>query len=314
MSTTVASSAVRWDVVGVGANAVDLVSVVAEYPTPGGPSSKIRVSRQFLSCGGQTANAMATCARFGLRAAYIGAVGSDPHGSLLRDALAERSVDTTHLVRRDARNQFAIIILDRTSGERVIVWDRDERLRLEPHEVPADVIRSARLLHVDNVDEAAAIRAARIAREAGVTVTSDIDCLGDRTDELIGVVDVPIFDEHLPLRLTGETDPERALRALRQRHAGLLCATLGPRGAIALEGERIHCSPGFKVETVDTTGAGDVFRGGFIYATLQGWPVDQVLDFANAAAAISCTRLGAMNGIPSIDDVRSLLDTGERSR
>ena len=304
---------VVWDVVGVGANAVDLVSVVAEYPTRVGPSSKIRVRRQFVSCGGQTANAMATCARLGLRAAYVGAVGSDHHGRLLREALAARAVDTTHLVTRDAKNQFAVIILDEASGERVILWDRDERLLLEPAEVPDGMIQSARLLHVDDVDEGAAIRAARIARGAGVPVTSDIDHLGGRTEELIAAVDVAIFDEYLPARLTGAGNLEDALRLLRHTHTGLLCATRGARGAIAIEEDRICVSPGFKVAAVDTTGAGDVFRGGFIYGRLQGWPMDQVLDFANAAAAISCTRLGAMQGIPALAEVRAMLMTGERT-
>ena len=304
--------ALSWDVVGVGCNAVDLVSVVSEYPAPSGPASKVKVKRQFLSCGGQTANAMAACAALGLRAAYAGAVGSDHHGRLVREALEARSVDTSRLVTHEARNQFAVIILDEASGERVIVWDRDERLLLTPQEIPADLIRSARHLHIDDVDEEAAISAARLARESGVRVTSDIDRQTSRTEELVAAVDVPIFDEHLPARLTGATDPESAMRLLRRHHAGLLCATLGPRGAMALEGDRLHYSPGFRVDVADTTGAGDVFRGGLIYGMLQGWPIAEVLEFANAAAAVSCTRLGAMNGIPTMHEIRALRDGGAR--
>ena len=306
-------SASRWDVVGVGANAVDLVNVVSQYPQPQGPLAKVRVGRRFLSCGGQTANAMATCAAFGLRAAYVGAMGTDDHGRRLREALAARKVDTTHAVTHEGTNQFAVIIIDETAGERVILWDRDARLRLREDEIPADVIRSARLLHVDDVDPDAALSAARIAREAGVVVTSDIDSLGDRIEELIAAVDIPIFDQHVPVQFTGAGDTEAALRKLRLRHQGLLCATMGARGAMALEGERLHCSPGFAVRTIDTTGAGDVFRGGFIYGLLQQWPIGNVLEFANAAAAISCTRLGAMNGIPTLGEVRAMIRTGERT-
>jgi sulfofructose kinase len=302
----------RWDVVGVGANAVDLVNVVPEYPQPQGPCAKVRVTRRMLSCGGQIANALATCAGLGLRTAYVGATGNDEHGRLLREALVARGVDATHVITREATNQFAVIILDDTSGERVILWDRDPRLSLHEDEIPADVIRSARLLHVDDVDERAAIRAARIARGAGVPVTSDIDSLSDLTRDLFGAVDVPIFDERLPLRLTGARDSETALRRLRQRHGGLLCTTLGARGAMALEGERLHLSPGFRVRAIDTTGAGDVFRGAFIYALLRGSAVPEVLDFANAAAAISCTRMGAMNGVPSLDEVNEMIRTGVR--
>jgi sugar/nucleoside kinase (ribokinase family) len=301
-------------VVGVGANAVDLVNVVSEYPQPQGPCAKVRVSRRMLSCGGQITNALATCAKFGLRTAYVGATGSDEHGRVLREALAARGVDATHAITREATNQFAVIILDETNGERVILWDRDPRLLLREDEIPADLIRSARLLHVDDVDPAAAIAAAEIARAGGVPVTSDIDAIGEQTDALIAAVDVPIFDQHLPTRLTGKSDTESALRAIRGRHRGLLCATLGADGAMALEGDRLYHSAGFKVQTIDTTGAGDVFRGGFIYAWLEGWPVTSVLDFANAAAGLSCTRIGAMNGIPSLEDVHEMIRTGERRR
>ncbi len=303
----------RWDVVGVGANAVDLVNVVSVYPEPQGPASKMRVRQRMLSCGGQTANAMATCAAFGLRAAYAGATGSDAHGHLVREALAARGVDAANVVTRDAANQFAVIVLDESSGERVILWDRDSRLLLHDDEIPVEAIRESRLLHVDDVDSRASIRAAAVAREAGIVVTSDIDSADCHTRDLIAAVDVPIFDEHLPISLTGAPDTESALRDLRPGHAGLLCATLGARGAVALDGDRLQRSPGFAVRAVDTTGAGDVFRGGFIYALLQGWPIARVLDFANAAAAISCTRIGAMNGIPALEEVRAMMDSGGRT-
>jgi sugar/nucleoside kinase (ribokinase family) len=77
---------------------------------------------------------------------------------------------------------------------------------------------------------------------------------------------------------------------------------------MALDGDRLIHVPGFEVEAVDTTGAGDVFRGGFIYGLLQQWPVDRVLRFANAAAAVSCTRTGALDSVPSLEDTRRLLE------
>jgi sulfofructose kinase len=129
----------------------------------------------------------------------------------------------------------------------------------------------------------------------------------ERTEELVEAVSVPILAEHMPSALTGIDDLEGALRALRRRHQGLLVVTLGPQGAMALEGDRLLRTPGLHVEAVDTTGAGDVFRGGFIYGLLHGWPVDRVLRFANAAAAASCTKLGALDGVPSLQETESLL-------
>src|SRR5262249_59514197 len=96
-------------------------------------------------------------------------------------------------------------------------------------------------------------------------------------------------------------DPADALRAMRAEHDGLLIVTLGVRGAMALDGTRLVHVPAFAIEPLDTTGAGDVFRGGFIYGYLSGWPLEETLRFANAAAAVSCARLGAGARGPPID-------------
>jgi sulfofructose kinase len=302
-----------WDVVGLGANSVDFVNLLPAVPQPHGPNAKMRIRRQIISCGGQMTTATACCARFGLRCKYLGVTGTDENGRRIRAEMSHHQVDMTDAVIRDVPNQFAVIIVDETTGERIVLWDRDEGLQLRPREIPIDTIRATRLLHVDDVDQNAAIEAAKIGREVGVRVTSDIDRLTDRTEELVAAVTIPIFAEHVPPALTGKSDPESALRALRKRHDGLLCVTLGSQGALALDGDRLVQSPGFPIHAVDTTGAGDVFRGGFIYATLQGWPIEQVLRFANAAAAVSCTRLGALAGIPSLPDVETQLASANLS-
>jgi sugar/nucleoside kinase (ribokinase family) len=117
----------------------------------------------------------------------------------------------------------------------------------------------------------------------------------------------------VPALLTGLSDLDAALRALRQPHHRLVCVTLGDKGAVALDDTGIHRSPAFAVNVVDTTGAGDVFRAGFIYAFLKGWATPDTLRFANAAAAASCTRLGALDGIPSLEEVESVIARARRA-
>lgn len=297
------------DVIGVGANSVDYVNRLPAYPEPQGPFSKMRIREQAVCCGGQTATALATCASLGLRTRYLGATGTDSNGKRIREELARLGIDATDAVIRDVPNQFAVILVDEQSGERIVLWDRDERLRLRPREVAPETFRGARLVHVDDVDQPAAIMAAQIAREAGLPVTSDIDRITDLTGDLIAAVTIPIFAEHVPAGLTGVSDTEEALRRLRKSHDGLLIVTCGAAGAVALDGDQIVRAPGFPVTAVDTTGAGDVFRGGLIFALLRGWPTAEALRFANAAAAISCTRLGAIDGVPSLADVQQLIAT-----
>lgn len=291
------------DVVGVGANSVDFVYRLPGSPVADSPTAKMRITSHSVSCGGQMATALSACAAFGLRVAYLGAVGTDDNGRRIKQELAGHGIDLSHLVTREGANQFAVITVDERTGERVVLWDRGERLLLHPDEVPAGLIASARLVHVDDVDERAALRAATLAREAGVPTTSDFDRVTEQTPGLIAAVSMPIFAEHVLPVITGESDYERALTTLRRTHAGWLCITLGSRGAMMLVGDDLVIEPGFAVSAVDTTGAGDVFRAGFITAFLSGAAPREILRFANAAAALSCTRAGALNSVPTLAEI-----------
>jgi sugar/nucleoside kinase (ribokinase family) len=297
----------RWDVIGIGENSVDSVNLLPGYPQPSGPSAKMRIRERHVLCGGQMATAMCACASLGLRAKYVGVTGTDDNGRRIRAELQGRSVDISDLVIRDVENRFAVILVDENTGDRMVLWDRDDRLRLRESELPVDALARTAVVHVDDVDDEVAIRAARLAREAGAMVTSDIDRLTPRTEELAATVTHAIFAQHVPTALTGIADTEAALRSLRKTLDNVLVVTMGEHGASALDGDRFYHEPAFAVHAVDTTGAGDVFRGGFIYALVNGQPMDQALRTANAAAAVSCTRLGALNGVPTLAEVRELM-------
>jgi sulfofructose kinase len=296
----------RWDVVGVGCNSVDYVYRVPGAPRADSAHSKLRISSHQIMCGGQMATAMAACAGFGLATAYLGCVGNDHNGRLVLSEIARHGVDTSHVLTRDCDNRFAVITVDDTSGERIVLWDRDDALSIHRNEIDAALLASARVVHVDDEDQEAAIAAAVMARAAGVTVTSDIDRVTDRAHDLIAAVTTPIFAQHVLPMITGESDVERALRALRGSHAGDLCVTLGAAGAAMLSGDEYVREAAPEVIAVDTTGAGDVFRAAFIYAMLNGYPPREQLRFANAAAAASCTRAGALASVPSRDEVERL--------
>ena len=301
-----------WDVLGVGASSVDYVYRLPELPAAEGPCSKIRISAHRVSCGGQTATALVSCARLGLRSKFAGVLGSDDNGGLVRDALIRFGVDVTDAVLHDGPNQFAAILVDERTGERIVLWSRDDRIALKTQELAPSLLASARVVHIDDVDQDAAIQISATAAAMGAEVTSDIDRVTKRTDELVAAVTIPILAEHVPSAVTGEHDVERALRKLRRPQHRLMCVTLGSHGAMILAGDVLHHEPAFTVDAVDTTGAGDVFRGAFIYALLRGDAPQAMLRFANAAAAVSCTRAGAMDAVPNLDDVRGMLEGGER--
>ncbi|HYT67216.1 MAG TPA: carbohydrate kinase family protein [Vicinamibacterales bacterium] len=307
-----------FDVVGVGANSTDFVYRLPEYPAAYGPLSKLRISSHERSPGGQTATALSACAALGLRTSYIGTVSNDGNGDFIREALETRGIDLSRVIVRSAGNPFAVILvaegltshgLQRGSGqgERIVLWDRPPEMALKPADLPAGFASSARLVHVDDVDPDAAIAAGKAGIAARVHVTSDIEAARPKTPAILDAVTIPIFAEHVPGDLTGERDLERGLRILRQRHAGMLVVTLGARGAAMLDGGRFIRQPAFPVDVIDTTGAGDVFRAGFIYALLRGDTPEGILRFACAAAAVSCTRRGAIVSVPTLDEVNALM-------
>lgn len=297
-----------WDVVGIGATSVDYVYRLPALPAASGPNSKVRIASHSVSCGGQTATALATCAALGLRAKFAGAIGNDANGRLVLDAMRQRGIDVADALERQAGNQFAAILVEDRTGERIVLWSRAEEVSIRASEVSAAVLASARVVHVDDVDQEAAIEIAREAGRLGAIVTSDIDRATPRTDELVAAVGIPILAEHIPEALTGDAKMSRALRALHARHGKPMCVTLGARGAMmVVEGDQIVHEPGLAVEAVDTTGAGDIFRGAFIHGLLRDAPPRELLRFANAAAALSCTRAGALDSVPTLAEVGAFL-------
>jgi sulfofructose kinase len=303
---THSSAAIRFDVLGLGESSVDHVNLLPTAPLARGTASKLRISSAFDAAGGQIATMLTACSGMGLHTGYLGPMGNDDNARLIRLELERRGVDLSNALVRDAPARFAIILVDESTGERTVLWHRDPALNIADGEIDAAVL-TARVLHLDDVDEQAAIRTARMATTRGVIVTSDLDRVTEQTPQLVATVSIPIFAEHVPPTLTGERDPERALRKLRRQHSGLLCVTLGTAGSMALDGDRLIHVPAFKVHAVDTTGAGDIFRAGFVYGLLAGWPTLEVLRFANAAAAVSCTRLGAMGSAPTRAEVEQML-------
>src|SRR6266478_1336145 len=295
------------DLVGVGLNATDTVIPLSTYPARG---SKVEYATSTVLPGGQVATTVVACQHWGLRTRYIGKLGDDLAATLHREAFSHAGVETRIVTVPGGASAQSLILVD-AQGERTVLIRRDERLALHPADLDRDSIINARALHVDGYDTEAAILAATWAREAGVPVIADLDELYHNVETLIANVDYLIVSRDFPARLTSEPDLEQALRKMQRRYnCRLAAATLGQEGVLAWDGKQLLHTPAYRVPVVDTTGAGDIFHAGFIYALLAGWPLDRQLDFACAAAALNCTAVGARGGISSLDDRANLIATG----
>lgn len=294
------------DVLGIGLNATDTLILVPEYPPFAG---KMAMDRELLSPGGQVATAVVASARLGLRTRYIGTIGDDLRGDIQRKSLEGTGVDTSGLlVRSDCPNQTAYIIIDESTGERTVLWQRPDRLRLTPAEISEEDIAAAKLLHIDGYDVDAAAHAARLARKHGVGVSLDVDTLYPGFEAVLQHVDYLVASSSWPAKWTGEPDPFTALAHLQREYKFRVAAmTLGHSGSLALQNGHFAYSPAFEVPCADTTGAGDVFHGAFCYAMLANMSLESALEFSNAAAAINCTAIGARGHIPTLPEVESLI-------
>ena len=298
----------RFDCVGFGTNAVDYLIQVAEYPPL---YSKIELENYTLLAGGEIASTMAGLKRLQMETAYIGRFGDDKEGDFGLRTLIDEGVNVEYAEQiAGATTQIGFIIIDMSNGERTVIWKRDQKLAYTPDEVPLDFVRDAKIFHATPHDALACARMAREAKAHGAIVSIDIDNLFDGVSEMIPLVDVFLASAEFPEKLLGIKDKKAALREIKSRFGcPIVGVTLGASGSLILcEGSFIETG-GFEVPNgcVDTTGAGDAFRVGFLYGILKGASIEEAARMANVVAALKCRQLGARTALPFEKELAEML-------
>lgn len=289
-------------------NAVDHLVVVPEYPAF---DSKTLLLEHTQSPGGQTATAMVALQRLGCKTAYAGRFGSDAAGQFGLASVKNEGVDIEFAeVVEGARNQIAFIIVNARSGERTIIWDRDDRLGYSVTEAPTTIAVHGRVLHLDAHDPPACARMAAVARAAGTIVSADIDNVYGGLPELLPLIDILITSKQFPHRLAGLSDERTSLVELKARYGcAVVGMTRGRGGAIVYCDGQFLESPAYEVPggCCDTTGAGDAFHGGLLYGLLSGEDIETTLKLANATAALKCRALGGRTALPKISELKEFI-------
>jgi ribokinase len=296
--------------VGLGLCALDYTFQVYNYPALDDKIEATAFSRQG---GGPVPTALCALSRLGVPVAFIGKCGRDTEGKTLRDELRRFGVNTSGLILDpDSRTPKAFVIVAKDNGKRTVILDRSETSALSADEFKFDLIKKAKFLLIDGRELETSQTAAMLMQKSGGEVILDAGSPRKNIGDILPYVDHLVVSNRFSIDFTQEEDPGNA--ALKLAHMGFksVVITSGSKGCIGATADGLFSQQeAFDVDVVDTTGAGDVFHGGFIYGLIQGWDLPELLRFASATAAIKCTRLGGRRGIPDLGEVESFLQNNE---
>jgi sugar/nucleoside kinase (ribokinase family) len=278
----------RFDVLGLGCAAVDDLLFAPSYPPA---DQKVRVGRTARRCGGLTAAALVTAARLGARCAYAGCLGTDEYSGFVARHFADEGVDISHAPRLpEARVVHSTIVVGEDTGSRNIFFEDAGLIGAHPLLPPEEVIGNTRVLFIDHLGMPGNLRAARLARSAGVAVVGDFEDEADPLfSQVLDVVDHLVLGEAFARRITQKPTAAQAAQALWRSDRAVVIITCDANGCWSVSAERrleARHHAAFAVQAADTTGCGDVFHGAYAASLARGDLLDERIRVAAAAAAL----------------------------
>ena len=299
------------DVFGFGHCCIDYLALLDPFPEKG---KKGDVVESRVIGGGPVPTALLTVVKFGLTAAFCGKVGDDRDGRQVIEELRAGGVDVSPMIiDKTAATARAFIWIDACDGSRSVALDKTGLTWATAEELDENPISGCRLFFCDGRAVEACLKGLKLARESGVRTILDTGAVRPRFVEILRLTDYAVVSSDLADTLSPGDRPEELAKLLVRMGANTAVVTAGEEGAFWFDGSIGGHVRGFSVDAVDTTGAGDVFHGGFIYALLQGSDLIEAISFANAAAALSCRRLSGRLGIPELAEVEALLRMSDQN-
>lgn len=297
-----------WDVLGLGCATVDDLLYVPSYPEP---DTKMRITRSERRVGGLTAVALAAAARLGSHCAYAGMLGRDDISRFVEAELKREGIDTSTVVHRDdAQPVYAVIIADTSSSTRTIFFEVRGRTGADDELPTPEVIRNAGVLFIDDYNPVGNLRAATLARQAGIPIVADLEHAdAPHFEQVLGLVDHVILSSGFAMQISGTIHPADAAQKLWTDDRALVVVTCGEEGCWYVSDPQrrpVH-QAAFPVVAVDTTGCGDVFHGAYASALRRGLSVPDRIAFASAAAALKASKTGGIDAIPTRQRVEQFL-------
>lgn len=293
-------------IVAIGANVVDTLICVPEFPNE---DTKIKADEIIKCGGGPAATGLVAAAKLGANCMFIGNLADDDGGVFLKKDFQKYGVNTENCTMMRGYSSFlSYIILSAAGKSRTCLFNRGNLPGTALNEAQKNEIKSSGLLMVDGNDMSAAIEAAKIARENGVDVLYDAGGLYDGVENLLPYANILIPSFEFATGFTKTYNAEDAAKKLyNEFKPEIVVITDGKNGGYLYNGNEFLHYPAFPVEAVDTNGAGDVFHGAFAFARVLGKNAIESCIFSSAVSALKCTKVGARDGVPSLDETIKFL-------
>ncbi|HOW63818.1 MAG TPA: PfkB family carbohydrate kinase [Candidatus Paceibacterota bacterium] len=294
-------------VLGLGCTAVDDVLYVASFPAS---DEKMRVERSARRCGGLTGVALVTAARLGACCEYGGCLGNDEYSRCITEDFQREGVGITHAARlNEARVVHSVIVVGQDTASRNIFYEASGLIGAHDSLPAEEVILASKVLFIDQYGMQGNLRAARVARDAGVPVIADFeDADVPLFAEVLDCVDHLVLSEDFARKLTGAASAAGAAMELWSEKRSAVVITSGGQGCWTVSADapsRARHHPAFPVKAVDTTGCGDVFHGAYAARLARGEILSGRIRFASAAAALKASTAT----IPTLATVEEFLRT-----
>lgn len=284
----------------------DIIMRVDKFPDAG---SKVQASEFLITSGGQAGNAAVAAARLGAKVSYSGTLGGldDEVANRIVATFERENIDCRHAVRVPGAVSAVSLILVDSAGEKMIATRRDQGLKTAmPSDADAAVDEIDAVL-LDNRYPAFMMPILAAARARGIPRVLDLDGPAAPDDPLLAGCTHVISSAEAMRGSTGLKDLRAALKKLGEHYKGFLAVTDGPDGVYWLDGGEVRHMPAFKVDAIDTLGAGDTFHGAFTFRLIETGDVVEAMRFGAAAAAIKCTRFGGLMGAATRAEVDEFL-------
>jgi sulfofructose kinase len=287
------------EIIGIGLAVLDHLMIVPDFPVADG----VLASSQYeVHGGGMVATALVAASRLGASTEFWGRVGADDNGHTILKELKNYGVGTSQVsIIPDGKTGVCFVLVKAGTGERTFVLHRQKNLHVDLKNLNLDRIKKSKVLLIDASWAEAAHQAAHYAKAHGIPVVCDVHDPSQPSLDLLALSDYAIVPRHLAEVLATKGDYTTALHELKSRGAKVPIVTLGKEGCTYLYNGKVYKHPAFKVQVLDTTGAGDCFHGAFCFGLAKNLAVPEAITFASAVAALSTTKLGGRAGIPNYE-------------